>query len=91
MPTNFKEVLKREKKRRLKGDDVQPLLEVTSVPGLGSDPAKLELTDWQLTDVTEFGFSFKFYYKEPIEVSQNESPDMIKVRFNVEQIKDIYG
>ena len=54
------------------------------MPGLGSDPAKLELTDWELTDITEFGFSFKFFYKDPIEISQNDTPDMIKVRFNVE-------
>ena len=84
MPTNFKEVLFQDKKRKLSGVGAEPLLDLKSEPGEESDPEKLQLTDWVLTEVSDYGFSFKLYYREPIEISQNETPDKIKVKFNIE-------
>ena len=84
MPINFKEVLDKDRTRRLSGDNARPLLELSSEPGIGSDPDLLKLTGWELTEVTDTGFGIRFYYKEPIEISQNETPDKIKIRFNVE-------
>ena len=66
------------------------MIEIVTKPGEGSDPEKLGL-DWELTSVSDSGFGFKLKFKEPLEISQNDTPDKVKVKFNLDQIKDIYG
>ena len=41
--------------------------------------------------MSDSGFGFKLKFKEPLEISQNDTPDKVKVKFNLDQIKDIYG
>lgn len=66
------------------------MIEVETEAGEGSDLERLGL-DWELSDVTDSGFGFKLRFKDPLYVSQNDTPDKLRVRFNLEQIKDIYG
>ena len=89
MPSNFMQVFEQDKLRRLE-DDQQPLIEVETEAGEGSDLEKLGL-DWELSDVNDSGFGFKLKWKDPLYVSQNDTPDKLRVRFNLDQINDIYG
>ena len=47
--------------------------------------------DWELTKADETGLDFRLKYKEPLEVSQNETPDLVKVTLNLNQFTDEYG
>ena len=65
-------------------------MEFEPVLSEGSDSANQNL-DWELIDATENGIEFKLVYKEPLEVSQGETPDKLKLRLNLEQFTDEYG
>ena len=54
-----------------------------SASGLDSDPALLGLV-WELVDAVGSGFQFKLKYMNPLEVSQNDEPDKIKVILNID-------
>ena len=50
----------------------------------------LEL-DWNITEFSEKMIDFKLIYVNPLEVSQNEVPDKIKVLINLSNFTDEYG
>ena len=47
--------------------------------------------DWEMTSANEEGISFKLIYTDPLEVSQNETPDKVKVLLNLSEFTDEYG
>ena len=90
LPSNFKDVVEKDRLRYLNEGDEQPLILLESASGLDSDPALLGLV-WELVDAVGSGFQFKLKYMNPLEVSQNDEPDKIKVILNIDQITDEYG
>ena len=74
----------------MEDEEYQPIIVLESAAGGDSDPEKLGL-DWELVESGEEGFNFKLIYKNPLEVSQNDEPDKIKVILNIEHIIDEYG
>ena len=70
--------------------DKLPLIEILSEPGIDSIADMLNL-DWEITEFTEKGIDFKLYYVNPLEVSQNDEPDIVKVKLNLSQFTDEYG
>lgn len=61
-----------------------------SEPGEDSSADKLRL-DWEITEFTEKGIDFKIIYVDPLEVSQNDEPDIVKVKLNMSNFTDEYG
>ena len=47
--------------------------------------------DWELTESGEDGLGFKLIYTDPLEISQNETPDQVKVLLNLSNFTDEYG
>ena len=66
------------------------MIEVISEPGGDSEGSKLDL-DWEVIDYSEKSIDFKLSYKNPLEVSQNDVPDLVKVRLNLSNFTDEYG
>ena len=44
-----------------------------------------------MTSAGEEGISFKLIYTDPLEVSQNETPDKVQVLLNLSEFTDEYG
>ena len=88
LPDDFKEIVAQDRRRL--DNETKPLMEFEPVLSEDSDSANQNL-DWELIDATEYGIEFKLVYKEPLEVSQGEIPDKLKLRFNLEQFTDEYG
>ena len=66
------------------------MVEILSVAGSDSDVDKLNL-EWNITEFSEKGIDFKLVYVDPLEVSQNEEPDIALVKLNLGQFTDVYG
>ena len=66
------------------------MIEILSEPGFDSIADLLNL-DWEITEFTEKGIDFKLIYVNPLEVSQNEKPDVVKVMLNLSRFTDEYG
>ena len=90
LPDDFLEIIAENKRRYLEGSEQSPLIEIQSVAGEDSNVDQLGL-DWKVTEVNEHGMDFKLAYADPLEVSQNDQPDKVKVRFNLGQFTDEYG
>ena len=81
LPDDFKLIVSQDKRRL--DSDTKPLMELESVLTQESDLVNLNL-DWELIDANEGGIEFNLLYKEPLEISQGEAPDKLKVRLNLE-------
>ena len=68
LPDNFKEEVQENKRLRVLNDQVEPLIEITSIPGQDSNVDLLNL-DWEITEANEEGLNFKLKYKDPLEIS----------------------
>ena len=68
LPDNFKEEVQENKRLRVLNDKVEPLIEITSIPGQDSNVDLLNL-DWEITEANEEGLNFKLKYKDPLEIS----------------------
>ena len=66
------------------------MIEIQSLAGEGSDTDLIGL-DWEMKSANEEGISFKLIYTDPLEVSQNETPDKVKVLLNLSEFTDEYG
>ena len=66
------------------------MIEIQSLAGEGSDTDLIGL-DWEMTSANEEGISFKLIYTDPLEVSQNETPDKVKVLLSLSEFTDEYG
>ena len=47
--------------------------------------------DWELIDASGEGLDFKLKYTNPLEVSQGDLPDKVKLRLNLDQFIDEFG
>ena len=47
--------------------------------------------DWEIISIGEKSIDFKLLFSNPLEVSQGELPDKVKVRLNLSQFTDEYG
>lgn len=74
LPDDFMEKVKSSRLRSLKGDG-PALIEILSIAGSES-PADLVGLDWEITKFTELALDFKLFYTNPLEISQNDEPDM---------------
>lgn len=66
------------------------MIEIVSEAGEDSSADKLDL-DWEITEFSESSIDLKLIYKQPLEVSQNEEPDIVKVKMNLSQFTDEFG
>ena len=66
------------------------MIEIQSLAGEDSDSDLLGL-DWEMTEASKESISFKLIYTDPLEVSQNDSPDKLKVLLNLSEFTDEYG
>ena len=92
LPSDFAEMINTDRLRQLKDKSLLqlPLIEILSEPGEDSISDMLNL-DWEITEFSEKGIDFKIIYKDPLEVSQNDEPDIVKVKLNLSQFTDEYG
>ena len=90
LPENFKEKVKQNRLLSSTDQDSKPLIEIQSIAGEGSDSDLIGL-DWTLSEAGEEALSFKLIYTDPLEVSQNETPDKVKVLLNLSEFTDEYG
>ena len=89
LPDDFLDIVTASKLRSLQSD--QPaVIEIQSIAGADSDASKLKL-DWEITGFSESGLDFKLVFADPLDVSQNDEPDTVKVKLNLTQFTDEYG
>ena len=83
VPDDFKDTVEKDRLRNLEDRQDEPLIILKSAAGGDSDPEKLGL-DWELVDSGGEGFNFKLIYTNPLEVSQNDVPDKVKIILNLD-------
>lgn len=88
LPADFMDIVIKSKLRALEDKDGPALIEILSEPG--EESSQLDL-DWEIIEFSEKGLDFKLVYKNPLEVSQNDEPDTIRVRLNLGNFTDEYG
>ena len=66
------------------------MIQIESLAGEDSDLDDLNL-DWEISGADETGLDFKLKYKNPLEVSQKDIPDKVKLRLNLNSFTDEYG
>ena len=88
LPSDFKEIVANNR-RNLQANE-QPMIQIESLAGDDSDLDNLNL-DWEISGADESGLDFKLKYKDPLEVSQNDIPDKVKLRLNLNSFTDEYG
>ena len=81
LPDDFLDKVNASKLRSLQSDE-PAVIEIQPVAGSDSDASQLEL-DWEITDFSESGLDFKLVFADPLAVSQNDEPDTVKVKLNL--------
>ena len=89
LPDDFLEIVAASKRRDL-NDDNLPLIEILSEPGVDSNPNLMNL-DWEINGFTDSSLDFKLIYKNPLEISQGNEPDIVKIVLNLSRFTDEYG
>ena len=91
LPDDFLSIVQQSRLRALEDEDAPPpLIEIISKPGEDSDLDKLGL-NWEITGFTEKSLDIKLVYVNPLEVSQNDMPDVVKVIVNLSRFTDEFG
>ena len=88
MPSDFKEKIAENRRNLQQGE--KAIISIESQPGEDSDQDLLDL-DWELKAADEAGVEFKLIFNQPLEVSQNDQPDKVKVMLNLDSYTDEFG
>ena len=88
LPDDFLEIVSASKRRDLTDD--LPLIEILSEPGSESNPDLMNL-DWEINGFTDSSLDFKLIYKNPLEISQGNEPDIVTIVLNLGRFTDEYG
>ena len=87
-PDDFEEQINSRNNRRLRGD--KELIEIELQASYDSDESLLNF-DWQVIESSETELNIKLQFQNPLEVSQNDDPEIVKIRLNFEEFTDEYG
>ena len=49
------------------------------------------MRDWDISAFDSYGFDFNLNFEDPIEVSQNDRPDMVFIQLSLGEFKDVAG